>query len=242
MLCTGCTSFAAFSVCKCVNQQCLCAAFVVSKGCQSSMLSQRLRSCCTVAFAVVVTFCHGCCHAAGVAGQPPQHVCSIPLGCLSVQAATSRSQPGAQQQQQQQQQQQLLLQAADAILAAHASQVTPVIDTYKQQLSSSSPITTQQQQQPGQTQPVVIGTGGTITTLAALQQQLPAYSHAHVHMSRLSQADVQGLLQQLVLEEGRERCVGQTSTAKMLANHLVFCLSASLLFVGLQNTGFRLQT
>jgi exopolyphosphatase/pppGpp-phosphohydrolase len=133
-----------------------------------------------------------CVRAAGIAGQPPQQVCSIPLGCLAIKAAAPDTAVAQQQQQQQ------LLQAAEKILATHASLTTPVISTYKQQ---------QQQQQlpPDMMQPVIIGTGGTITTLAALQLKLPVYDYACVHMNRLSQTDVEGLLQQLLLDEGRQR-------------------------------------
>jgi exopolyphosphatase/pppGpp-phosphohydrolase len=170
---------------------------------------------------------HTLLHAAGVAGQPPQHICSIPLGCLSIQAGSSTPEAASQRQQQQQQR---LLQAADAILATHATQTHLVISTYKQQQLHTA--TTQQQQQQQQQQqemsrPVVIGTGGTITTLAALQLQLPSYDHAHVHMSSLSEADVEGLLQQLLLEEGRQRWVGRNMCCSTLCAcwvHAVYCM------------------
>ncbi|KAF6251503.1 Ppx/GppA phosphatase family-domain-containing protein [Scenedesmus sp. NREL 46B-D3] len=61
----------------------------------------------------------------------------------------------------------------------------------------------------GRSTELAVGTGGTITTLAALQLQLPAYEHARVHMSSLSMADVEGLLQQLILDEGRQRLLQQ---------------------------------
>jgi exopolyphosphatase/pppGpp-phosphohydrolase len=123
---------------------------------------------------------------------------------LAVQAASPDTAAVAQLQQQQQQE---LLLAAELILSAHMNHTEAVYRAYKQQHQHSHQSEQQQQSQqpPGMTQPVVIGTGGTITTLAALQLQLPAYDHVCVHMSRLTQADVQGLLQQLLLEGGQNR-------------------------------------
>jgi exopolyphosphatase/pppGpp-phosphohydrolase len=114
---------------------------------------------------------------------------------LAIQAAA----PDAAVAQQSRQQQQGLLLAAEKILATHATLTSAVISAYRKQQQQ------QRQEQPDMTQPVIIGTGGTITTLAALQLQLPVYGNARVHMSRLSQTDVEGLLQQLLLDGGRQR-------------------------------------
>lgn len=112
---------------------------------------------------------------AGVAGTTPQQTVSIPLGCLAVrQACDSGTVSGAVGEGQQ------LLDAAQRILDAH-----------KQQLGHIS-----RGGAAADRQVVVVATGGTATTLAALHQQLQQYTHDAVHMSVLRTHDIQRLMQE----------------------------------------------
>jgi exopolyphosphatase/pppGpp-phosphohydrolase len=130
------------------------------------------------------------CAVAGIAGTLPQLTASIPLGCLSVRQAlvqaTSSRVATAQDYQQ-------LQQAAQGILDAHSSQLAHI----RSALATQQQQAAQEQEQQGVCPAgVVIATGGTVTTLAALQQQLEQYEHNAVHMSVLHKHQIQQLLQQ----------------------------------------------
>lgn len=111
---------------------------------------------------------------AGVAGTTPQQTASIPLGCLAVRRACGSSTVSAAVDEGQQ-----LLHAAQMILNAH-----------KQQLGHISRGAAADRQM------VVVATGGTATTLAALHQQLQQYRHDAVHMSVLRTRDIHRLMQE----------------------------------------------
>lgn len=114
----------------------------------------------------------------------------------------------------QQQDKQLLLQSAQQLLSTHAESlhsVTAAFRTARQQAEqqgqqkSHSDVTKgvvqQQEGAAGEAAvaywPRVLTTGGTVTTLAALLQQLPEYSREAVHVSSLTQTDIKETMQQL---------------------------------------------
>lgn len=119
---------------------------------------------------------------AGSAGSNPWAVASIPLGCLSISQAACQSdsnvEPTAD-----------LLQAAKSILDAHKADV----ERLRAEVQAL-----QQQQDEALT---VIATGGTVTTLSALQLGLKEYVHTAVHMSVLQRSDIEGLMMQLCAAE-----------------------------------------
>jgi len=126
--------------------------------------------------------CHvtaaNCC-TAGSAGCSPWATVSIPLGCLSISQAAyssnSNVEPTATRHH--------LLQAAKSILDAHKADVDRLCAEVEA-LQQGEVLT-------------VIATGGTVTTLSALQLGLKEYVHVAVHMSVLQRSDIEGLMMQL---------------------------------------------
>lgn len=88
---------------------------------------------------------------------------------------------------------QQLLDAAQSILNAHKAQLEHIRQAVLelQQVQPEQP-----HHQLQQAVPLVVATGGTVTTLAAVHQQLPEYQHEAVHMSVLHKHDIQQLMQQ----------------------------------------------
>ncbi len=150
----------------------------------------------------------------GPVGGMLQHVRSIPVGCLGIQRAMTlqQQQQGHQQQAQQQQAQQqqaqqqqgqqqqgqqlqascheearsgtseYLLQAAHSVFMEHRG----ALEELRASLKSGG--------DPSAARLLVIGTGGTLTTLAALRLGLTAYDRNAVHHTSLTEEDVAALL------------------------------------------------
>lgn len=154
----------------------------------------------------IVPCCRHPLHAAGAADGVPVATASIPLGCLSIQqallsstaatvvAAAEASDPASGSSVAAAAP---LMQAAGSILDAHAAQLEQVLAVVRgTQAQGGGAGEGAEQQAPSVT---VIATGGTATTLAALQLCLPEYTHAAVHMSVLRKQQIEGLMQQCCL-------------------------------------------
>lgn len=100
------------------------------------------------------------------------------------------------------------MQAAHSILDAHAAPLHHITSSLCQQMQNQDCQNEGQQPQPV----VVIATGGTVTTLAALQLQLQEYVHEQVHMSILHRQHIEDLMQQYLRAEGQPLEVGCSSS------------------------------
>jgi exopolyphosphatase/pppGpp-phosphohydrolase len=170
--------------------------------------------------------------AMGCAGRVPQHQMSLPLGCLRASQLlqecldhSSRPQSGGAG----------ALDALDG--GAHASAAHQALQECTQQLASSDAAqqladilavmkaegrddgssagdTWGQASSAGA--PLVVATGGTITTVSALLQRLPAYDGSKVQWSTVSREQLLGLAAEMCTGERQERCAAACSAWEVM--------------------------
>lgn len=195
--------------------------------------------------------------AMGTAGRAPQHQMSLPLGCLRASQllqeclhhTSSPQSSGAD-----------ALDALDG--AADASTAHQALQDCTQQLASSDAahqlagilaVMKAKGRDDGSSAgdalgqassagaPLVVATGGTITTVSALLQRLPAYDGSKVHWSTVSREQLLGLAAEMCTGEGQERCAAACSAccddAPCLFLRLLSCTHRAVMHAGCHAQG-----
>jgi len=111
----------------------------------------------------------------GPAGEPPAHAISVNVGCVRMTERHLRGDP-----------------PADREVAAAAADIDAALDAVAAAV-------------PARDARTLIGLAGSVTTVAAIAMELPAYDAARIHHARASAADVHAVTRGLLAQTRAER-------------------------------------